>query len=63
MPVTNKQGAEIAITVIQSDGDSMISTQDSDVDLSQFSKAARRHHIMPTIKKLCLCCKTMQSGV
>ena len=50
-PVTNKQIANDPITVIQPDGYTMTSTHDSDLDLPQLPRAARRCHILPAIKQ------------
>ena len=49
-PVTNKQPATNPITVMQPDGDAMVSTHTGDLDLPQLPKAARRFHILPAIK-------------
>jgi hypothetical protein len=58
--VTNKQLADDPITVIQPDGDTMMSTHVGDPDLPQLSNAARMYHINPdteqsliSVVKLC----------
>ena len=49
-PVTTKQIAINPITVLQPDGDTMVSTHMGDLDLSQLPQAAHRGHILPVIK-------------
>ena len=49
-PVTNKQPATNPITIVQPDGDVMVSTHTGDLDLPQLPQAARRCHILPAIK-------------
>jgi hypothetical protein len=62
-PVTNKQLATNPITLMQPDGDTMVSTHTGDLDLPQLPQAARRCHILPAIKhSLILVVKLCEAG-
>ena len=62
-PVTKKQPVTNPITVMQPDGDAMVSTHTSDLDLPQLPQAARRCHILPAIKhSLILVVKLCEAG-
>ena len=47
-PITNKQIATNPIIVLQSDGDTMVSTHMGNLDLPQLSKATQQFHILDT---------------
>jgi hypothetical protein len=62
-PVTNKQLATNPITVLQPDGDAMVSTHTGELDLPELPQATRQCHIFPEIKhSLILIVKLYEAG-